>query len=61
MNPFLPLRPLTPNVEHVIRELAKIEESLCDAGSTETRAKDILITWHIVSSEQTVDVGEVAS
>ena len=34
VNPFLPLRPLSTDVEHMIRQLTEFEEGLCDTGCT---------------------------
>ena len=43
--PFLTFRALTAYIEHVIIELAQLEESLRYSSSPKPGAKDILIAW----------------
>lgn len=48
VNPFLPLRTLTTNVEHPVGQVANDEGSFRDTGSLDTRTEDILVSGEVV-------------
>lgn len=61
MDPFLPLRALTTNVEHTVGEVANDESCLCDTGGLDTGAEDILVTGQIIGRGNTFDRVKVAT
>ena len=60
VDPFLPLRSLTTNVEHAICQAAKLEDVLVYASRSETSTKDVLIRGDVIASKEAVDVSKEA-
>jgi hypothetical protein len=60
MDPLLPLRSLSSNVEHTIGKIAQIEYRLADSSRPEARAEDVLVCWHVADHEESIYVFEKA-
>lgn len=43
VDPLLTLRPLSANIEHLVREVAGFENGFADAGRPEACAEDVLV------------------
>lgn len=54
MNPFLSLRPLTPHIEHPVRQRPKVENCFCDTSGLQSRTQNILVRRTILSDEQPI-------
>lgn len=60
VNPLLPLRPLTTDVEHTVGQITDDKRRLGNTGGLDTRAKDILVGRQIIGLGDTVNGIEVA-
>lgn len=60
MNPLLAFWALTTNIKHMITQLSKLKESLCDTCCSKSRSKNVLIVGDIVSRKQAVNIRIVA-
>lgn len=49
MNPLLAFWALTSNIKHMIAQLSKLKQSLCDTRRSKARSKNVLIVGDIVS------------
>eukprot|EP01137_Pigoraptor_chileana_P032336 Opistho-2@21551 len=48
VNPLLALRPLATDIEHPEEEALELKVRLNDASRLDTRAQDILLSWHVI-------------
>lgn len=58
--PFLPLRSLTTNIDHLIYEVAQLEDRFGDTGRPQSCAQNVLVCGEEVFHEEAVDVLEKA-
>jgi hypothetical protein len=60
MDPLLPLRSLSTNVEHSTSVGTHVENGFDDARGFEPGTEDVLVIGNVILSEKAVDVLEVA-